>query len=268
MSVYGGEFLGFQLGQYHSSTLNIVRTSTSDRYIENLTPTFQDLTAVVPGSDGTYYWKTNFTQKTFTIDFAFDELQDVDIKRLKSIFSFRGILPLIFDETPYKKYMVKCASAPQLKYICFSDRESRIYKGEGTLQLISFYPYGISVEDKIIGYNSNGCFMNNDGEMEGDFSLIYQISDLSDGLQLELKQNRETVGILNLDSITAVNNDIYIKIDSYTNLIEGLDSSFNKTGNLYNRNILSGDFFKIPVGENYLFTNVEFTSGKYNPLYF
>jgi len=45
MSVFSGDFLGFQLGDIHSSQLNITRVSNSNRYTENLTPNFSDATA-------------------------------------------------------------------------------------------------------------------------------------------------------------------------------------------------------------------------------
>jgi len=61
MSVYSGDFLGFQLGDIHSSQLNITRVSNSNRYTENLTPNFIDTTVQVPGKDGTYYWDTFYT---------------------------------------------------------------------------------------------------------------------------------------------------------------------------------------------------------------
>ena len=106
MSVYQGDFLGFQLGNEHSYGLNITRISTNDRYQDNLLPNFTDATVQVPGGDGTYYWDTYYTQKPFTIDFAFDDLRDEDLRALRQMFSYKGIKPLVFDEFPYKKYMV------------------------------------------------------------------------------------------------------------------------------------------------------------------
>ena len=51
---------------------------------------------------------------------------------------------LIYDEAPYKYYLVKNGSAPQFKYICFGEPGERIYKGEGSLALIAYYPYAKS----------------------------------------------------------------------------------------------------------------------------
>ena len=62
-----------------------------DRYIENMLPTFSDATAVAVGGNGTYYWNTSYTQKLFTIDFAFDDLHEIDILRLKKVLGFISV---------------------------------------------------------------------------------------------------------------------------------------------------------------------------------
>ena len=270
MSTFAGDFLGFQLGQYHSQQLHIVRTSTNDRYIENMLPTFSDATAVAVGGNGTYYWNTSYTQKLFTIDFAFDDLHEIDIQRLKKILGFKGVQPLIFDEFPYKKYMVKCAAPPSLKYICFDGDNIRVYKGEGSIQLVSFYPFGMSAVENKIKYNEKGCLISNNGELEGDIRLIYKIDDIASGLQLQLREHRDSdnIGLLTLSNVVSMSGDQYIEIDSYTNLINGLDASFNKTKNLYNKYITSGDFFKGPVGFSFLLTDKEFISAHFTPLYY
>ena len=61
------------------------------------------------------------------------------------------------------------------------------------------------------------------------------------------------IGSLNF-SLTAQGNDTYVRFNSATQLIEGLEKlpsgGIKLTGNLYNRYITSGDWFKIPVGES------------------
>jgi len=91
VSVYEGEFLGFTLGEIHSSNLNITRVTSGDRYSENITPNFTDVTASIPGNDGMYYWTTYHNQRNFTIDFAFDDLREEDLRRLKTYLSFKGL---------------------------------------------------------------------------------------------------------------------------------------------------------------------------------
>ena len=59
---------------------------------------------------------------------------------------------------------------------------------------------------------------------------------------------------LDLSPFTVQGSDTYVRFNSATQLIEGLikptDEEFKLTGNLYNRYITSGDWFKIPVGES------------------
>jgi hypothetical protein len=83
MSVFDGDFLGFSIGNVHSKNLNITRVSSGNRYIDNLIPNFKDATLEVPGVDGIYYWDTKYSNRTFTIEFAYDYLGDNEIRELR-----------------------------------------------------------------------------------------------------------------------------------------------------------------------------------------
>jgi arginine decarboxylase-like protein len=118
--MYDNDYVGFKFDGVHftifphqsenqNSVIKLTRVSEGDRYSNNLLPQAQDATVDVPGGDGTYYFGTNFKYKQFDINFAFDELSEQNIRRLRQIFSKRNSLaPLIFDEEPYKYWMVKC----------------------------------------------------------------------------------------------------------------------------------------------------------------
>ena len=267
MSVFSGDFLGFRLGDVHSSSLNITRVSNGNRYQENLIPSFNDSVAAVPGGDGNYYWDTFYTQRPFSIDFAFDDLRDEDIRRLRQIFGFKGVKELVFDEYPYKKYMVKCSSPPNLKYIAFDLEEWRVYKGEGAVNLVAYYPYGISTWETVIeDTNETKKVISNVGDIEMPFQIIFPVE--TSNLTLELKQGNEVKGTLKLENVQKLGSDAYYCIDMRTNLVEGLDVSLNKTGNLYNRFITSGDFFKVPVGIYTLVAAAPWKKLKYSFLYY
>ena len=270
MSVYMGDFLGFSLGDEHSYGINITRVSTNDRYIDNLLPSFTDQTAQVPGGDGTYYWKTQYTSKIINIDFAFDDLRDEDLRKLRQMFSTRKVQPLILDEFPYKKYMVKCQQPPSLKYICFDHMEFRIYKGEGNVSFVAYYPFAFSVVSPGLEYKESGSEINNVGDMPANISLIYDINNVSGGLNLSLEQPLETqVGTLQFSAISKLgDDDKYICIDTRTQLVEGLDKGYNKTGVLYNKFITFGDFFFPDVGRSFLKSDVGFVKASYTPLYY
>ena len=139
-----GDFIGFSFNEHRSESLGIVRVSDGSRYNEDLIPTTQDKTVQVPGGDGFYYFGSDYTQRQFSINIAFDELTEKQFRELQQVFGTKELGKLVFDERPYKYYMVK-SSKPQLKYICFGKDGERIYKGEGTLTFTAYYPFAKSV---------------------------------------------------------------------------------------------------------------------------
>lgn len=191
-----GDFIGFTWDGMSMSRLGIARTSGGNRYNENLLPTMQDKTTQIPGADGTYYFNSFYTQKPFSISFAFDHLTEKGLRQLKQLFGDKGIHRLSFDEQPYKEYMVKVTGQPQLKYIPFDDEAGakrgknvqttaiysaeelsfakiqnssnstpeRIYKGEGTLTLTAFTPYARSRAKTIEDLYKLGSFVKENDE--------------------------------------------------------------------------------------------------------
>ena len=148
-----GDYLGFTIGGIHSSSLGIVRISDSDRYTEELVPVFSDRIATVSGLDSTYYFGTDYTQKKFTIKFAFEHLTDGQIRKLKQVFSKKEPQNLIFDEMPYKVYNVKIDGQPQISYLCFDENYERIYKGDGVVNFIAYSPFARSRFKYLEDYN-------------------------------------------------------------------------------------------------------------------
>lgn len=268
MSVFSGDFLGITLGEVHSSQLNITRVSSGDRYDDNLLPNFKDTTAEVPGGDGMYYWNTFYSQKPFVLNFAYDDLRDEDLRRLRQVFGFKGVQPLIFDEFPYKKYMVKCVSPPSFKYICFDHMEMRLYKGEGQANLVAYYPYALATFSPTIT-NATTATINNIGDLDAQLKIYYTINNAKNLKSIKiLNLNGSVISQLNFNNITAQGNDKYILIDSTTHLVEGLDANLNKTGHLYNKFIISGDFFNAPLGRSTFQSNTIFYKMEYTPIYY
>jgi hypothetical protein len=85
MSTYNDyDFIGFTYNGKHSlKDLGIYRTSNGDRYNESLFPTLKEKTATVEGLDGQYYFGTTIEQKVFTIPFAFDNLSEAGLRKLR-----------------------------------------------------------------------------------------------------------------------------------------------------------------------------------------
>ena len=144
MSALKGDFIGFTFNNVHSSSLNIIRTSDGSRFVENLLPVFSDKTQAIPGGDGTYFFGANYTQRVFDIPIAFDSLTETNLIQLKRLLGDKQLHDLIFDEYPYKVYRAKVSGNPSIKYICFEEEGERIYKGEGTISLVAYYPFARS----------------------------------------------------------------------------------------------------------------------------
>ena len=274
-----GDFIGFTFNGVHSSDMGIIRTSDGSRFNENLLPTSTDKTVQIPGGDGTYYFGSNYTQRQIPISVATDELTETQFRQLKQWLGDKQIHPLVFDEAPYKTYMVKTSSIPTLKFICFDNitknngkmTVDRVYKGEGSLQFITYFPFarcskkylseysdsnkeewatasGLLTEQG--SYDGTGTTINlyNPGDLETDFFAYYARTSLAELSKIYIDSNILSFDFNSNDNVT----DTYIRINSKANLIEGCDENFQPTGTLYNKFITSGDFFKIPTGESQL----------------
>ena len=289
------DFFGFQYCGVHTSDLNIVRVSDGSRYSENLSPVFQDNTAQMPGSNGTLYWESFDVNKPWPIQVAFDELSEAQYRRLRQVFNGKTIGELIFDELPFKAYTAKVQSPPQFETICFDTPDgARIYKGEGTIDFIAYYPYAKSVHKFLnefsdeeydnkaqwaaasgmkstrASYDGTGTTINlyNAGDIETDWQAFYPINSSGSALT-SISLNSGVDGQMVFSSISRKKtNDVYIRINSRTNLIEGCASSKNPTGSLYNEFLVAGDFFKIPLGESTFVSNTGCSEIKYDYLYY
>ena len=139
---FKGDYMGFTYNNTHSSALGIVRTSDGSRFNENLLPTIQDKTVQVPGGDGMYFFGSYYTQRQFSVSFAFDSLTEEQIGEIRRVFGDKQIHDLIFDERPYKVYSAKVTGTATLKYIPFTEGSTnRLYKGEGTIQFTCYSPF-------------------------------------------------------------------------------------------------------------------------------
>lgn len=280
MAGIAGDFTGFTLGEVHTSELGITRVSEGNRYTENLTPTFTDKTAQVAGVNGTYYWESFYTQQKFSINFAFDSITEKELHRLRQVFNQQELRRLIFDERPYKYYMVKVTGTPTFKTICFDENHNgqmiRIYKGEGTVEFTAFYPFAKSVhkylnefscsninewkdsinmkisKDDFDGEDSDTIKIFNGGDLDTELKLYYNFNDDKLLEKVYLKYNGTAVlaGKLEFNNtFSKKGNDVGFIINCKAHTIEGYDSDGNLTGNLYNEYIVGGDFFKLPVCE-------------------
>ena len=316
------DYIGFTYNGVHSSDLGIVRTSNGSRFDENLLPTIQDKTVQIPGGDGTYYYGSYYTQRQFSVSFAYDNLSEQQFARLRALFGDKKIHDLTFDERPYKTYKAKVTGTATLKYIPFDEGEGRerVYKGEGTIQFTCYQPYAICEKKWLSDYSSWANIdewkaasrmkdeQNNYDIVSGNQIEVYNAGDIESHFQIKIdfvgtyekinfneekpykkgnyyiKVSEENFIIseeeykegeeyytwkatipkskmyisgdasrqLAWKEFAPEGRDVYVKFNSRLNLIEGYDVNNRKTGNVYNKYITEGAFFKIPLGESTL----------------
>lgn len=234
-----------------------------------------------------YYFGSYYTQKQFSLSFAFDSMTEEQFNFLTELFGDKKIHPLIFDEKPYKIYQAKVTGNTMIKYIPFTENKTnRIYKGEGSVQFTCYQPYAICTKKYLDEYDSENIqewqessnLLSTKGQLDElieDYILVYNPGVKETDWIMEFfatEGNQFCGGKIKIDDDCLIfsgcaaktsykEGKIYtdekITFDSKTELIEGwypskIDENdvileYTKSGNIYNEYITGGDFFKIPV---------------------
>lgn len=153
------DFVGFTFNGVHSSEFSLKVTSSGDRYKEDLTAEVSDTSIAAGGMEGELFVKETIGKRTFPVEASFDNLSEVKFRELRKWLRTTEPKQLIFDERPYKVYYTKVSSAPQISYLCFTENEERVYKGELSITFISYYPYAISRYKDLMSFTP-GLFPN------------------------------------------------------------------------------------------------------------
>lgn len=148
------DFIGFTFNGCRSSEFNIYSVSDGSRYQDNLVPNPIDYTEQVPGGVGQYYFGSDMDIKEFPLSIAYDNLSELQVRELRNWLAPDTVGELIFDERPYKTYTAKISTSPSLSFICFdkynsnTGKKERVYKGEGSINFVCYYPLGVVSGDK------------------------------------------------------------------------------------------------------------------------
>lgn len=282
-SVVKSDYVGFTYGTKHSSELGIVRVSNGSRFNENLLPTIQDKTVQIPGGDGTYYFGSYYTQRQFSISFAFDDLTEAEIATLKAHFGDKGIHDLIFDEAPYKIWRAKVTGTATIKHLVFDEGENkkRVYKGEGTIQFTCYYPFArCAFSDTVTKESLCGAYPNIDewwdaariepgknfGDIPVPFEMIISGSETNQNqtiYDIEWKNLPTTYAIknasgqlINCEARGVLNTRTGIVVQEYKD--PNNTDKWVSTGNILNKYVTGNLTAKIPVGETNLPDNISF----------
>lgn len=249
------DFIGFSFNGIRSQDLGISRVSEGTRYGEQMLPGFQDKSAQMPGSDYTLYWESFYNTRAWNLNIAFDHMTDSQISLLRKTFHTKNMGELTFAEREGIHWLAKVQAPPQLKYICFDEGGKRIYKGEGTIQLIAYYPFGMS-DLHTLSVATTGTTVTNNGEIPMEWYVIAPVTPTPSSFEIKAETEEDSeVRILRFnDGIEFKTGDVSFMVNSKTNLVEGLDRNNKQTGNVYNSFITAGDFFKLPVGSSTFFS--------------
>lgn len=193
-------FVGLTYDGVHSSELGLYRVSDGSRYNEDLLPSFSDKTTERTGADGMYFFGSNYQQKNWTIEFAFDHITKEQLLKIKKLFGAGAKKPkqLIFDEdreynsigiedtielihnhnlgeiseeitteepAMQRYYLAKVAQPPQLKTLCFDELDNEgnivdIYKGELTVEFTSYTPFAYAPITELDGASGEISYKN------------------------------------------------------------------------------------------------------------
>ena len=236
------DYIGFSYNGVHSSDLGIVRVSDGSRFNENLLPTIQDKTVQVPGGDGTYYFGSYYTQRQFSVSFAFDSLTEVQLARLKSHFGDKRIHDLIFDEVPYKVYKAKVTGTATIKYIPFAEgTTNRIYKGEGSIQFTCYYPFAQCRFKTRKEYEDLGCTSIDEWWSASNIDQGGNFGDIDTPFTLEISGEGNIV-----TNNGEINWNLPQGLTAFLNTKIGL--ALDEDGNICNEYLTGNTTMKIPVG--------------------
>ena len=150
------EYIDIKFGNNWASEFNLIAVSVGDRYTPPAYGNINSNTSTVAGKRGVYKWKTQFNEKIFTVNFAFDNLLIRDISKIKTWLNPKKIQKLIFSDEPYKFYYACLNSDPKFEFLPFIEGETKIgskviqhgvYKGELSLEFCAIDGVGYSEND-------------------------------------------------------------------------------------------------------------------------
>ena len=319
-----GDFTGFSFGDWSSTdpqhgVVKVLRVSGGDRYNETLHPEIKDRTAEVPGVNGEYYFGSDYGTRTFDIDIAFDSLTEDQFRELRKVFGTKDIKKLVFDERPYKYYMAKLGSPIELSYVCFDEPNytwekiqiavdeyvqgisgdfehkvydgttRRIYKGEGTISFICYFPFAKSAFKEIPSTYEGSDWVISSGLLTHSERIAkpideyiaaqdegvaviktYNPGDVATGIRLFLPATTvtdsitriryrflestasDTTALLELKQMELKTGDIGVLVDTNNELIIGVSSmSITQEGNW--QYTTSGNLYNQYVNSGYFF---------------
>lgn len=253
-------YLGFTYNGCHSSEFGLYRVSSDDRYVTDLTATNETKTVHVPGQEGSYYFGTEYKQKSFPINVAFDEITEKTLMTLQIWLSSGVIADLILDEKPYKAYYVKTEGMQNLSVVPFdSNTNETVYKGEGTIVFTCYQPFA----------HNTFKYLNQFKAGVGSDYFKLQLPKKV-GSNFEVDEWKNSVHLLESKEVELKGSTIQYDTSFITEKIEGPNA---KPMRLYNRYFNPGDLetypyilAKIVLPQGTIFNGIRLNKYSYDPI--
>lgn len=138
------DFIDIKFGDKWASEFNLVVVSKGDRYTPPMFGNINSNTSTVAGKRGVYKWKTQYNEKIFVVNIAFDNVPAQSLNDIKGWLNPSKVQKLVFSDEPYKFYYACLNADPNFEYLAFLEGENKIvngrqlisgvYKGELTLE--------------------------------------------------------------------------------------------------------------------------------------
>ena len=148
------EYIDIKFGDKWASEFNLVVVSTGDRYTPPTYGNINSNTSTVAGKRGAYKWKTQYNEKIFTVNIAYDNLSTRDISKIKAWLNPSKLQKLTFSDEPHIFYYACLNTDPKFEYVPFLEGENKkvgtntlvrgVYKGELTLEFNAIDGVGYS----------------------------------------------------------------------------------------------------------------------------
>lgn len=148
------EYIDIKFGDKWASEFNLVVVSTGDRYTPPTYGNINSNTSTVAGKRGVYKWKTQYNEKIFTVNIAYDNLSTRDISKIKAWLNPSKLQKLTFSDEPHIFYYACLNTDPKFEYVPFLEGENKkvgtntlvrgVYKGELTLEFNAIDGVGYS----------------------------------------------------------------------------------------------------------------------------
>lgn len=118
-----------------------------NRYYEQFSPDFENIVTSVAGQTGSYDFGVDIKERLITLECFCNGITEFERRWVEGWLAPGKVGKLVYDESPFKYYMVKLASPINFSFIPYSygiSGEGILYKGTFTLELVALYPYAVS----------------------------------------------------------------------------------------------------------------------------